>query len=117
LPRERGARRHAAFWLGALRRRKHGLQRIPAEALRPGEKEFIAECSNAAVVNIVHLIYQHKNYEGHARDYEFSGTSMHEHWDSGYEDTLRTLRHPEWLERSAIKRGVTVHDLHREDPT
>jgi hypothetical protein len=27
------------------------------------------------------------------------------------------LRHPEWLERSAITRGVTVHDLHREDPT
>lgn len=64
-----------------------------------------------------HILYQHKNYEGHARDYEFSGTSMREHWDSGYEDTLRTLRHPEWLERSAISRGVTVHDLHREDPT
>jgi NTE family protein len=93
------------------------LKRIPPEALRPGEKEFIAECSKAAVVNIVHLIYQHKNYEGHARDYEFSGTSMRDHRDSGYEDTLRTLRHPEWLERSAIKRGVTVHDLHREDPT
>jgi NTE family protein len=93
------------------------LKRVPPETLRPDEKEFLAECSNAAVINIVHLIYQHKNYEGHARDYEFSGTSMREHWDSGYEDTLRTLRHPEWLERSAIARGVTVHDLHREDPT
>jgi NTE family protein len=93
------------------------LARVPPEALRPGEKEFIEECSKSAIINIVHLIYQHKNYEGHARDYEFSGTSMREHWDSGYEDTLRTLRHPEWLERSAITRGVTVHDLHREDPT
>jgi NTE family protein len=93
------------------------LQRVPPEALRPGEKEFIANCANASAINIVQLIYQHKNYEGHARDYEFSGTSMREHWDSGYEDTLRTLRHPEWLERSAISSGVTVHDLHREDPT
>jgi NTE family protein len=93
------------------------LKRVPPEALRPGEKEFVADCSKSAVVNIVRLIYQHKYYEGHARDYEFSGTSMREHWDSGYEDTLRTLRHPEWLERSAISRGVTVHDLHREDPT
>jgi NTE family protein len=42
---------------------------------------------------------------------------MREHWDPGYEGTLRTLRHPEWLERSAITRGVTIHDLHREDPT
>ena len=93
------------------------LRRVPPESLRPGEKEFIEECAKSAIVNIVHLIYQHKNYEGHARDYEFSGTSMREHWESGYEDTLRTLRHPEWLKRSAISRGVTVHDLHREDPT
>ena len=59
---------------------------------------------NPATVNIVHLIYQQKDYEGHAKDYEFSGTSMREHWDSGYEDTLRTLRHPEWLRRSSIAR-------------
>ena len=93
------------------------LQRVPPEALRPGEKEFIANCANTSAINIVHLIYQHKNYEGHARDYEFSGTSMRERWDSGYEDTLRTLRYPEWLERLAISSGVTIHDLHREDPT
>ncbi len=93
------------------------LKRIPPEALQPGERELIAEGANPAIVNIVHLIYQHKNYEGHARDYEFSGTSMREHWESGYEDTLRTLRHPEWLNRSLVSRGVTVHDLHREDPT
>jgi NTE family protein len=65
----------------------------------------------------VHLIYQHTNYEGHARDYEFSGTSMREHWNSDYEDTLRTLRHPEWLGALRITRGITIHDLHREDPT
>jgi NTE family protein len=75
------------------------LARVPPEALRPGEKEFVAECSKSAIINIVHLIYQHKNYEGHARDYEFSGTSMREHWDSGYEATLRTLRHPGWSAR------------------
>jgi len=93
------------------------LRRVPPELLRPGEKQFVEECARSAIVNIVHLIYQHKNYEGHARDYEFSGTSMREHWESGYEDTLRTLRHPEWLERSAISQGLTIHDLHREDPT
>jgi NTE family protein len=93
------------------------LKRVPLEALRPGEKELIAQYSKPAMVNIVHLIYQHKTYEGHARDYEFSGTSMREHWESGYEDTLRTLRHPEWLKRSSITTGLTIHDLHREDPT
>jgi len=93
------------------------LNRVPPDMLNPGEMEFLAEHSKASIVNIIQLIYQHKGYEGHARDYEFSGTSMRDHWDSGYEDTLRTLRHPKWLERSSVKRGVTLHDLHREDPT
>jgi Patatin phospholipase len=43
------------------------------------------------------MIYQQKAYEGHAKDHEFSGTSMREHWQSGYEDTKRTLRRKDWL--------------------
>jgi NTE family protein len=93
------------------------LQRVPHDKLTPHEKKLIEEYSKSGEVNIVHLIYQHKEYEGHAKDYEFSGTSMREHWESGYEDTTRTLRHPEWLKRSSIRHGVSVHDLHREDPT
>jgi len=93
------------------------LKRIPPETLSAPEKKLIEEYSRAGDVNIVHLIYQKKEYEGHVQDYEFSGTSMREHWDSGYADTVRTLRHPEWLKRSSIRHGVSVHDLHREDPT
>jgi NTE family protein len=95
----------------------NALERVPPESLSEAEKALIAEYSRAGDVNIVHLIYQKKTYEGHVQDYEFSGTSMREHWESGYADTLRTLRHPEWLARSSIRDGVSVHDLHREDPT
>ena len=93
------------------------LKRVPPETLSEAEKATMAEYSRAGDVNIVHLIYQKKQYEGHVQDYEFSGTSMREHWDSGYADTLRTLRHPEWLTRSSIRQGISIHDLHREDPT
>ena len=51
------------------------------------------------VYNIVHLIYRAKNYEGHAKDYEFSRLSMEDHWRAGYHDAVRTLRHPEVLAR------------------
>jgi NTE family protein len=95
----------------------HALERVPEEKLTASEKKLIEEYSKSGEVNIVHLIYQHKEYEGHAKDYEFSGTSMREHWTSGYEDTIRTLRHPEWLRRASIRHGVSIHDLHREDPT
>jgi len=92
------------------------LKRVPKDQLSPEEEEMIADYSNAGVVNIVHLIYQHKNYEGHAKDYEFSGTSMREHWDMGLEDTKRTLRHTEWLLPPFSDDAVAIHDLHREDP-
>ena len=93
------------------------LKRVPPELLKDGEKELIADYSDAGVVNIVHLIYQHKGYEGHAKDYEFSGTSMREHWETGLEDTQRTLRHRQWLTLPVSVEGVAIHDLHREDPT
>ena len=93
------------------------LKRVPEDQLGPSEKKLIEEYSRSGDVNIVHLIYQKKTYEGHVQDYEFSGASMRDHWQSGYADTLRTLRHPEWLKRSSIRHGIAVHDLHREDPT
>nr|WP_210255401.1 patatin-like phospholipase family protein [Rhizobium sp. SG741] len=92
------------------------LKRVPKDQLTPEEEELIIDYSDAGVVNIVHLIYQHKNYEGHAKDYEFSGTSMREHWDMGLEDTKRTLRHTEWLLPPLGDDAVAIHDLHREDP-
>ena len=93
------------------------LKRIPQDQRTEEDDRRIEEFSRSGDINIVHLIYQKKVYEGHAQDYEFSGSSMKEHWASGYADTLRTLRHPEWLTRSSIKGGIAIHDLHREDPT
>jgi NTE family protein len=93
------------------------LKRIPQDQRTEEDDRRIEEFSRSGDINIVHLIYQKKVYEGHAQDYEFSGSSMREHWASGYADTLRTLRHPEWLTRSSIKGGIAIHDLHREDPT
>jgi hypothetical protein len=56
-----------------------------------------------------------KSYEGHAKDYEFSGTSMREHWTSGYEDTMRTLKHRHWIAMPPEGDGIVVHDVHREE--
>lgn len=93
------------------------LKCVPKHQLTPAEETLIQDYSDAGIVNIVHLIYQHKSYEGHAKDYEFSGTSMREHWEMGREDTQRTLRHRQWLTLPTNAEGVSIHDLHREDPT
>jgi NTE family protein len=40
---------------------------------------------------------------------------MREHWQSGYEDTMRTLKHRAWIAMPPPGQGVVVHDVHRED--
>jgi NTE family protein len=91
------------------------LDKVPEERLSDEERRMRDELSNLPEIAILHLIYQQKAYEGHAKDYEFSGTSMREHWQSGYEDTKRTLKRPEWLVMPPEGAGVIVHDVHRQD--
>ena len=90
------------------------MKRVPAEQLKPGELRLIEDYSNPGVVNIIHLIYQGNAFEGNSKDYEFSENSMHEHWNSGYRDTIKTLAHVEWLEPPASADAIVVHDIHRE---
>jgi NTE family protein len=89
------------------------LCRIPEDDLTDEERKLKDELSDLPQFTILQLIYQQKSYEGHAKDHEFSATSMHEHWQSGYEDTKRTLKQRHWLELPDPGRGIIVHDVHR----
>jgi NTE family protein len=93
----------------------HALAKVPEEALTTEERNLRDELKDLPEIVILQLIYQQKAYEGDAKDYEFSATSMREHWQSGYEDTRHTLRHKQWLEMPAQGMGCVVHDVHRED--
>ena len=90
------------------------LNKISEEALSADERKLKSDLAGLPDITIVHLIYQQKAYEGHAKDYEFSGTSMREHWQSGYEDTKRTLKRRDWLTMPPEGAGILVHDVHRE---
>jgi NTE family protein len=90
------------------------LKRVPKELLKAGEDELIKDYSNPGVVNIVHLIYQSKAFEKDSKDYEFSAESMRNHWASGYEDTINTLAHADWLEPPTCEEAIVVHDIHQE---
>jgi NTE family protein len=87
------------------------LRQIPGELQQMPETEFLAEQADEKVYNIIQLIYHAKNYEGTSKDYEFSRATMNEHWSSGYVDAVRTLRHPEVLQRPEDKNGVFTFDL------
>lgn len=87
------------------------LEKLPAELRATEEVQKLCAASRRKVFNIVHLIYRARNYEGQSKDYEFSRLSMQDHWRAGYHDTVRTLRHPEVLERPNNPEGVSTFDL------
>jgi NTE family protein len=86
-------------------------ERLPADLQNSPEAQLLRPVGDHKVYNIVHLIYRARNYEGHSKDYDFSRASMEEHWRAGYHDAIRTLRHPEVLERPTNHEGVLTFDL------
>ncbi|MGO9005166.1 MAG: patatin-like phospholipase family protein [Beijerinckiaceae bacterium] len=93
------------------RRTYRALAKVPDDMLTNEERKLRDQLADLPEITILHLIYQQKAYEGHSKDYDFSGTSMREHWQSGYEDTKNTLKHRSWLKMP--ESGVVVHDVHR----
>ena len=87
------------------------LAKIPKELQQTPEAEMLALEADEKVYNLIQLIYHARNYEGNSKDYEFSRRTMEEHWRSGYNDAVRTLRHPEVLQRPQGLDGVFTFDL------
>jgi len=90
------------------------LSQMPGEVRQSPEAELLAQAADTKVYNIIHLIYHAKTYEGASKDYEFSRRTMEEHWKTGYEDMVRTLRHPEVLQRPQSADGVFTFDLAKQ---
>ena len=91
------------------------LLKIPDDQLSDHERRMRQALADLPEITILQLIYQQKAYEGDAKDHEFSGTSMREHWMSGLEDTKRTLKRRDWIKMPDEGMGIIIHDVHREN--
>jgi NTE family protein len=91
------------------------LKQLPPELMNTPESRVLQPFATDKVWNLVHLIYRAKHYEGDSKDYEFSRQSMVEHWSAGYDDTVRTLKQPEVLQRPQAADGVGIFDIAEED--
>jgi NTE family protein len=87
------------------------LEKLPPDLRNSDEARLLSRAADHKVYNIIQLIYRSKHYEGHSKDYEFSRLTMEEHWRAGYHDAVRTLRHPEVLQRPESLEGVYTFDL------
>jgi NTE family protein len=103
--------RYAQRIRGALR---HLLDELPDHLKHSAEAEMLRGVASSKVYNLIQLIYRSERYEGASKDFDFSARSMQQHWRAGYHDTLRTLRHPEVLERPKQHGGVFTFDLGRD---
>jgi len=90
------------------------LAKVPDDRLTEEECKLRDELAMLPEHTILQLIYQQKAYEGHAKDYEFSRTSMRDHWHSGHEDTRLTLTRKDWLTIPPDGAGIVAHDVHRD---
>ncbi len=61
------------------------LDTLPDEVAKTPQAQAVAEMIEEGAVNIVHLIYRSRAWEGGARDFEFSRMTMHDHWRQGGE--------------------------------
>jgi NTE family protein len=93
---------------------KELLAHVPPAVLKSDPLFRLAEhAADASAINVVHLIYKNKPYEGHYKDYEFSVDTMEEHWESGLEDIRDSFAHQDWFDVPSREQGFVTHDVHR----
>jgi NTE family protein len=86
-------------------------EKLPPSDLVGEDIELLRSIADRKVYRIVQLIYRARHYERQSKDYEFSRLSMQDHWEAGYNDAVRTLRHPEALQRPTDRTGCETFDL------
>jgi NTE family protein len=86
------------------------LAQMPKHLLQTPEAEVLAAEADEKVYNVIQLIFRSKNY-GTSNDNQLSRRMMQEHWTSGHNDAVRTLRRPEVLQRPNGRDGFFTFDL------
>ena len=89
------------------------IERIPAQvrANDPWFDEMVKHMLGARY-NVIHLIYQNKQTEGHYKDYQFSAETKNMHWQTGLQDMLETFEYPQCLQMPAEGENFVSFDVH-----
>ena len=90
------------------------IKKLPAALRNDRSVEALSAQMTHKPIDIVHLIYRNRPYELDSKDYEFSRTTVNEHWEAGARDMNNTLAHPDWLKTTSAN-GVTTYDLTEPD--
>ena len=84
---------------------------LPDELRNDSRTQELSALVAENAVTIVQLIYRRRPYEGSSKDYEFSRSTMLDHWNSGVEAVRRLKPHRERILTPPSESGVQVFDV------
>jgi len=87
------------------------LKKLPPEMCEDADVKSLVAMSHEFPVSVVQLIYRANAWEGGARDYEFSGRTMAEHWQAGREAVAATIDKSELIARNIVDGTTAAFDL------
>jgi NTE family protein len=91
------------------------LEGLPDELRNDPRAQELASLAVENAVTIVQLIYRRRPYEGSSKDFEFSRTTMLDHWKSGVEAVKRLEPHRKRVVTPPKDTGVRVFDVRNGD--
>lgn len=101
-------------------RREHGAIRALLDKLPDGlrddpEAVRLRAYLDRGSVNIVHLIYRSRNWESGARDFEFSRSTMLDHWAQGRDAVEEVMHKGDLIARNILDGKSATFDLDAPD--
>jgi NTE family protein len=101
-------------------RREHGaikalLDKLPSDLQHSAEAQSLRQCLDQGSVNIVHLIYRTRAWESGAKDFEFSRSTMLDHWSQGREAVEEVMHKGDLIARNIVDGKSATFDLDEPD--
>lgn len=86
------------------------LSKLPAGLKADADAKRLATICDNREWTLVRLINQRLPHVSQSKDYEFSRTTVEEHWTAGLEDVRRTVANRKWIELAELGPGMRVYD-------
>ena len=87
------------------------LAKLPPEMTDDPEVKRLKALIPGGAVNIVHLIYRSREWESGARDFEFSRSTMRDHWIQGQEAVSAVLHKGDLIAQNIANGKSSIFDL------
>ncbi len=91
------------------------LDKLPQEMAEDADVQHLRGMIGEGALNLVHLIYRSREWESGARDFEFSRSTMLDHWMQGMESVEDVMHQGDLIARNIVDGSTATFDLDRPD--